>query len=109
MTMPNQHPQPDPRGWLAFDGPLPDDLQRAEDSTAAADFDRYPKSGKPFERLATDAEKALLTHLGYEVQLLPSREGKEADDLITEVRFVTTATRNRRWPQIEKTLEVKKP
>lgn len=31
--------QPDPRGWLAFDH-LPDDLQRTEDSTLAADRER---------------------------------------------------------------------
>lgn len=104
--LPNQLPQPDPRGWLAFDGLLPTDLQRAEDSTAAADRDRYPMPGRAYVRPATAAEKILLTLLGYEVNLPPANPGKEPDELLTTVTFVTTGTRNRRWPQIEKTLEV---
>jgi hypothetical protein len=38
-TIGEQYPQPDARGWLVFHG-LPDDLQRAEDSTQYADLGR---------------------------------------------------------------------
>jgi hypothetical protein len=98
----NQYPQPDPRGWLVFDS-LPDDLQRAEDSTQNADYARQHGDGRIvrafdrdariwyFERPATDAERALLTHLGY---VLP-------DDLKTRVDFKTETLRRRTWPQLE--------
>lgn len=78
----------DPRGWLVFEW-LPDDLQRAEDSTAAADFDRCRFS--TVQRPATDAERTLLDHLGH---VLP-------DELTTHVSYVSGAVRNRRWPQLE--------
>ena len=93
----NQLPQPDPRGWLAFDA-LPDDLQRAEDSTAAADFDRR-RWARTLQRPATDAERTLLTHLGHDD--LP-------EDLTTHVTYKTLSVRNRRWPQLE-TQEVPTP
>lgn len=96
----NQLPQPDPRGWLAFDAPLPDDLQRAEDSTAAADYD-HRRFGRQIQRPATNAEKTLLTHLGY---VLPNEP--DEPPLITVVTFVTGVVRNRRWPQLEITQEV---
>lgn len=116
-----QYPQPDARGWLVFDH-LPDDVQRAEDSTAAADYDRaqrpdpytspddvtppwgryrYPPAdadptrqarGVWFTRHATPTERALLTHLGHQ---LPA-------ELFTLVHY-ETAVRNRRWPQLEGT------
>ena len=126
----NQLPQPDPRGWLAFDAPLPDDLQRAEDSTAAADHQRrqFSEFGLPTVwgttdpkeltarkdrarkiltaasistyrstvRPATDTERTLLTHLGYEVP----------DELFTAITYLSTGVRNRRWPQLEITQEV---
>lgn len=89
-----QYDQPDPRGWLVFHG-LPDDLQRAEDSTRAADWERAHRNSEglyfPLERPATDAERQLLQHLGYE---LP-------DQLTTKVRWITAGVRNRRWPQLE--------
>lgn len=86
----NQLPQPDPRGWLVFDAPLPDDLQRAEDSTAAADYDRR-RFGRQIQRPATEAERTLLEHLGH---VLP-------DDLTTVVSFKSTSCRHRSWPQLE--------
>lgn len=101
--LPPQVPQPDPRGWLAFTAPLPDDLQRAEDSTQHSDFCahgvqwRYEYDEATgyecdyFERPATDAEKALLTALGYTVPA----------DLITKVSFPSGAVRRRRWPALE--------
>lgn len=89
-TIGNQLPQPDPRGWLVFDAPLPNDLQRAEDSTAAADFDRR-RFGRVLQRPATSAERILLERLGYE---LPA-------ELTTHVSYKSLATRNRRWPQLE--------
>ena len=85
----NQLPQPDPRGWLTFES-LPDDLQRAEDSTAAADFDRR-RFGRTIQRPATAAERTLLEHLGYEVP----------DPLTTQVRYLTESVRNRSWPALE--------
>jgi len=78
----------DPRGWLVFHW-LPDDLQRAEDSTAVNDRDQMRPRG--FERPATDTERTLLAHLGYQ---LP-------DELVTVVRYRTRGVRNRRWPQLE--------
>ncbi|WP_156181025.1 hypothetical protein [Mycobacterium nebraskense] len=101
--LPPQVPQPDPRGWLAFAAPLPDELQRAEDSTAHADFYaqgvqwRYEWDEGTgyqcdyFERPATDTEKTLLTMLGYTVP----------DDLTTKVSFPSVLVRRRRWPQLE--------
>jgi hypothetical protein len=94
-TIGNQLPQPDPRGWLAFDAPLPDALQRAEDSTQAADFD-HRRFGRKILRPATAAERTLLQHLGYE---LP-------EHLTTAVSFKSTSCRHRSWPQLEITQEV---
>jgi hypothetical protein len=78
----------DPRGILVFHW-LPDDLQRAEDSTAVTDRDAMRPRG--FQRPATDTERALLAHLGY---TLP-------DELVTVVRYRTRGVRHRRWPQLE--------
>jgi hypothetical protein len=101
-TLPPQKPN-DPRGWLTFDAPLPDDLQRAEDSTQHHDFygphvdwrtDYDPASGTwvtYFGRPATGTERELLTALGYE---LP-------EELTTRVSFPSPLTRRRRWPQLE--------
>jgi hypothetical protein len=88
-TIGAQLPQPDPRGWLTFES-LPDDLQRAEDSTAAADFD-HRRFGRVIQRPATAAERTLLEHLGYEVPT----------PLTTHVRYLTESVRNRRWPALE--------
>lgn len=100
-----QYPQPDPRGWLVFDG-LPNALQNAEDATALADYNRAagpctgwfvacdPATGKQvryFERDATVTERALLAHLGY---TLP-------EELVTRVHFRTETLRQRRWPALE--------
>lgn len=97
----------DRRGWLVFEY-LPDDLQRAEDATQAADFDRRasgqvrrtsefdPYHGRRvwgYTRPATDTERALLEHLGY---TLPA-------ELETRVQFITETLRRRRWPQLENT------
>lgn len=93
-----QLPQPDPRGILALRY-LPDDLQRQEDSTAAADRDRWLNGGLGlkrhrfgFTRDATPAERLLLQHLGFDD--LP-------DDLTTRVTYQTSSVRNRRWPTLE--------
>jgi hypothetical protein len=80
----------DPRGILVFEY-LPGDMQRAEDSTAFADYDYRTYKPRGFEREATPTECALLEHLGYE---LP-------DALITYVRYRSRSCRNRRWPQLE--------
>lgn len=96
-----QYPQPDPRGWLVFES-LPADLQRAEDSTLFADYGRADGCGVQllfdrdarcwyFERPATDAERTLLAHLGYQ---LP-------DELTTRVSYATETLRRRTWPQLE--------
>ena len=53
----------DPRGILVFAW-LPTELQNAEDSTQAADKERSNFRAWGFERLATDAEVALLQHRG---------------------------------------------
>jgi hypothetical protein len=59
----------DRRGWLMFDA-LPDDLQNAEDTTQAADRQRvrdHDLASWNFHRPATDTERILLQHLGYEL------------------------------------------
>jgi hypothetical protein len=84
----------DPRGWLAFSAPLPDDLARAEDSTAVADKDRRRLlSPRGHQRPATDAERQLLEHLGHD---LP-------DELVTKVSWPSQSCRRRTWPQLETT------
>ncbi|MDW5612079.1 hypothetical protein [Mycolicibacterium sp. D5.8-2] len=98
MTLPDQIPD-DPRGWLTFTAPLPDDLQRGEDSTQYADF--HPEkvtwqyeaaTGTDyFTRPATDTEKTLLGLLGYTVP----------GDLTTRVSFPSPLVRRRRWPALE--------
>lgn len=107
------------RGWACFEW-LPDALQRAEDSTHAADRARWeagwaadsaltwrtvrmvvpgirtegvdatPELVRVFDRAATETERMLLEHLSYE---LP-------DELTTRVTFIGPA-HNRRWPQLE--------
>jgi hypothetical protein len=100
-TIGAQYPQPDPRGWLVFDS-LPPDLQRAEDATQHSDYGRGVRGGARlqfhrdtriwyFERPATDTERVLLQHLGYQ---LP-------DELITRVDYATETLRRRTWPQLE--------
>jgi hypothetical protein len=86
--------QPDPyRGWLVFDY-LPEDLQRAEDATMAADAALADHDLKVWRhRPATPAERALLAHLGYE---LPT-------ELHTRVQWRNGTLRQRRWPQLEPT------
>lgn len=102
IILPPQVPQPDPRGWLIFTAPLPSDLQNAEDSTQHADFygphkwatlrdDMTGTVVDYFERPATDAERTLLTALGYD---LP-------DALTTTVTFPSPLVRRRRWLALE--------
>jgi len=79
----------DPRGWLAFSGPLPAPYQSQEDSTAAADRDRNQARG--FTRPATDTEIALLSHLGHVVP----------DGLRTTVTWPSRWVRRRRWLALE--------
>lgn len=83
---------PDPyRGWLCFTA-LPDDLQRAEDTTLAHDNQQESRSpGQCFDRPATDAERTLLAYLGFD---LP-------DELTTHVDRLSASIRRRRWPQLE--------
>ncbi|MBN7304339.1 hypothetical protein IUQ79_20800 [Mycobacteroides abscessus subsp. bolletii] len=92
--------QNDPRGWLTFSH-LPDELQRAEDATQAADFVRWSDSqahsrvyfGIPFDRPATATERVLLEYLGYQ---LP-------EALTTIVNYPASGggIRQRRWPALE--------
>lgn len=79
----------DPRGWLAFAAPLPDELQRAEDATADADCRRHTTSQRP----ATATERLLLAELGY---LPPDFDG----ELFTRVRLLSEGVRRRTWPQL---------
>jgi hypothetical protein len=86
------------RGWLVFSH-LPPDLQDAEDSTQAADHDRFAAVARRYPALtrtvlarpATPAERALLEHLGLE---LP-------DKLATHVSYPSPGIRHRSWPQLE--------
>jgi hypothetical protein len=94
----------DPRGWLVWDGPLPDDLQRGEDATQHHDFrgdfkwsSEFDDTAQAwvtyFEREATDTEKTLLAALNYTVP----------DTLTTRVSFPSPLVRRRRWPALETT------
>ena len=85
------------RGWLALTE-LPDDVQAAEDATAAADTERIrtgtggiPTGFRSFKRVATDTERLLLQDLGH---TLPQ------ETLWTHVHYKHVA-RYRSWPQIE--------
>ncbi len=89
LTGVEQLPQPDPRGWLALRY-LPDDLQKAEDATA--DNDRAQMRPRGFTRVATQAERILLTHLGY---------GPLPEQLATKVTWPSHSVRCRRFPQLE--------
>ena len=72
MSNATQMPMPDVRGWLCING-LPQEYQRAEDSTADADRARITRPvgrnrrGRvgTFEREATPTERELLIWLGY--------------------------------------------
>jgi hypothetical protein len=81
----------DERGWLVFTH-LPMDIDDAENSTAAADFERWRLRPRVFRRDATPTEAALLQHLGH---VMP------AEPLVTEVKYRSRGVRHRRWPQIE--------
>lgn len=82
---------PDPyRGWLCFTS-LPDDLQRAEDATLAHDNQDCRSAARCYDRPATEAERTLLAHLGFD---LP-------DELTTHVDRLTSSVRRRRWPALE--------
>ena len=81
----------DERGWLVFTY-LPMDIDDAENSTAAADYDRWRLRPRAFQRSATPAETALLQHLGHAMPDAP---------LVTTVEYRTRGIRHRRWPQIE--------
>jgi hypothetical protein len=97
------------RGWLTFTAPLPNDLQNAEDSTQHHDF-HGPHTWlsivdettgawvEYFERPATDAERTLLTALGY-----TNADGTLPDELVTTVSFPSALVRRRRWLQLETT------
>jgi hypothetical protein len=89
---------------LTFVAPLPDDLQRGEDSTQHHDFyggfqwswewdDTVGAFVSFFTRPASDTEKALLAALGYTIP----------DDLTTRVSFPSPLVRRRRWPALETT------
>jgi hypothetical protein len=115
----------DPRGILVFEY-LPDHLQKAEDSTAAADVDRhrfgtYRASGTwvttdPDELSRVMARaRTVLTKAGMQPPRTfprPATPTERAllehlgftdlpDELFTAVSFPTYGVRNRRWPQLE--------
>ena len=96
MTSPDlsaveQLPQPDPRGWLAMNN-LPLEYQRLEDGTAMANR-AWQRGRKPrgHEREATETERILLAHLGFE---LP-------EQLTTKITWPSRSVRRRTWPQLE--------
>lgn len=121
----NQLPQPDPRGWLVFDAPLPDELQRAEDSTAAADHQRrqFSEFNMPAMWGTTDPNEIsamkdrarnILRAAGIDTYRTTARPATTAertllthlgyslpDELFTAITYLSTGVRNRRWPQLE--------
>jgi hypothetical protein len=96
MTIPGVGPQhtraaegTDARGWLVFSW-LPTDLQDAEDSRQAADF-ADPRKPRTFQRPASDTERQLLAHLGFDV---PAQ-------LNTTISWPSRSVRRRRWIALE--------
>lgn len=113
----------DPRGWLVFES-LPDDLQKAEDATAAADIERhrsctYRSPGTwgitdPEELAAVIARaRTVLTKAGLKSSRTFPRPATLTErillqhlgfdlpaELFTAVSFPTHGVRNRRWPQL---------
>lgn len=78
------------RGYLVFTS-LPDAVQRLEDARAYADLEaRSWRASVVHTRPASDAEKALLAHLGHSVPA----------NLETQVRWLTSGVRNRSWPAL---------
>lgn len=97
IELPPQIPN-DVRGWLTFSAPLPDDLQRAEDATQhrdtyTPDHPVYSQRHRKWFwiRPATETERILLSHLGYDVP----------EKLDTFVEFKTDTLRRRFWPALE--------
>ncbi|OBK56181.1 hypothetical protein A5656_19930 [Mycobacterium gordonae] len=115
----------DPRGWLVFEY-LPADLQRAEDSTQAADHQRQQFSAfnlpavwgtsDPTELAAIQARaRRVLTATGMSTRRVSVRPATTAertllghlgydelpDELFTAITYLSTGTRNRRWQQLE--------
>jgi hypothetical protein len=88
----DQYPD-DPRGWLVF-AHLPRDLQRFEDQRQVADSDR---DRSRFTRPATDTERLLLSHLGYDLTAYDTD-----NELLTHVTYLGPV-RRRTWPQLEPT------
>lgn len=124
-TIGAQLPQPDPRGWLVFDA-LPDDMQRAEDSTQAADYQRtqFFEFNTPAvwgtddpDQLAVLRARArkVLTQAGMSTVRAKVRPATDTErlllqhllgytlpaELFTAITFLTTGVRNRRFPQLE--------
>lgn len=113
----------DPRGWLVF-AYLPDDLQSAEDSTAAADAERHQcgtyntpavwGTDDPAELVALQsrAQKALAkARLRYPSFPRPATQTERAlldhlgytlpAELFATITFTSSGIRNRRFPQLE--------
>ncbi|MBB1052464.1 hypothetical protein G6021_15460 [Dietzia sp. CW19] len=95
-TLPPTHGPGDPRGVLCFREPLPEPLQVAEDSTAAADHDRVHALGVRFQRPATLTERRLLEALGW-----TDAEGNPpGPETMTSVRWLSVGVRRREWPTL---------
>lgn len=85
----------DVRGWLTFSA-LGDELQRQMDQTQNADYERrHWRPSVTRTRPATDAEKLLLEHLGFDVP----------DDLQTVVRYPSGGIRRLEFPALVKQQE----
>ncbi len=95
-TLPPRMAEGDPRGALAFREPLPEPLQVAEDSTAAADHDRVHALGVRFQRPATATEIELLTALGFR----DGRGNPPGPSTMTSVRWLSHGVRRREWPDL---------
>ena len=91
MDIPAHRGWSDIRGWLVFDTMLPPALQIAEDATANADWERRNwRDSVNRVRPATDAEREMLTHLGFTVPA----------DLDTVVTYRSGVIRRREWPAL---------
>lgn len=93
--LPDRLPADDPRWPLGFRSQLRQDLQAAEDATAAADHDRAHGAGPRFTRPSTEAERVLLTALSY----TDWQGDPPSASTMTKVQFLG-GIRMRTWPTL---------
>lgn len=93
--LPDRLPADDPRAPLGFRSQLRQDLQAAEDATAANDHERAHAAGPRFTRPSTEAERVLLEALGW----TDSQGHPPGPSTTTRIQFLG-GIRMRAWPTL---------